>query len=189
MTKVAVVYHSGYGHTQKVAEAVARGAKSVDGASVTLVSVADIENHWAELDAADAIIFGAPTYMASASGKFKEFMDATSGRWMNQTWKDKLAAGFTNSGSMSGDKLTTLVQFVTFAAQHGMLWVGTGIMPGNNHSGGSNEDLNRLGSALGLMTQSNVDQGPDVAPPASDIKTAEAFGVRVVKTAQRIAKV
>jgi multimeric flavodoxin WrbA len=188
MTKIAVVYHSGYGHTQKVAEGVARGAGSVEGTTVTLISVADIETSWDALDEADAIIFGSPTYMASSSAKFKEFMDATSGRWMKQAWKDKLAAGFTNSGSMSGDKLTTLVQFATFAAQHSMLWVGTGMMPGNNHSGGSVEDNNRLGSSLGLMTQSNVDQGPDVAPPSSDIRTAEAFGVRVAHTAARIAK-
>jgi NAD(P)H dehydrogenase (quinone) len=49
----------------------------------------------------------------------------------------KLAAGFTNSGSQNGDKQNTLMQFVTFAAQHGMLWVNLGQMPGNNSSGGS----------------------------------------------------
>ena len=57
------------------------------------------------LDAADAIIFGAPTYTSSISGPFKVFMDATSKKWFAHAWKDKIAAGFTNSGSHSGDKL------------------------------------------------------------------------------------
>jgi multimeric flavodoxin WrbA len=74
--------------------------------------------------------------MGSASAAFKVFMEASSRRWMEQRWADKLAAGFTNSGSWNGDKQNTLVQFVTFAAQHGMLWVPLGQMPGNNSTAG-----------------------------------------------------
>ena len=76
--RIAVVYHSGYGHTQKQAEAVAQGAASVAGAESTLISVDTIDQHWDALESYDAIIFGAPTYMGSLSGQFKMFMDATS---------------------------------------------------------------------------------------------------------------
>ncbi len=179
MTKIAVVFHSGYGHTAKVAEAVLRGVQSVSGTESRLVPVGDVEQHWDYLDGADAIIFGAPTYMGSASAPMKAFIDSTSSRWMQQAWKDKIAAGFTNSASQSGDKLDTLVQFVVFASQMHMIWVGLDLLPGNNSSQGSTEDLNRIGSSTGLMTQSNADQGPDVAPPAGDLATAEHFGRRV----------
>lgn len=187
MSNIAVVYHSGYGHTAEQAKAVGQGAGSVADANVTLIAVDPTgqieEQHWATLDAADAIVFGSPTYMGSASGPFKIFMDASSKAWFTQNWKDKIAAGFTNSASQSGDKLSTLTQFAIFAAQHSMIWVGTGLMPGNNNSKGSVEDLNRLGSFLGAMAQSNADQGPEAGPISSDLKTAEHLGKRVAETA------
>lgn len=182
-TKIAVVYHSGYGHTKVQAEAVARGAAGVPGAEAILISVEEATARAAELDAANAIIFGAPTYMGSLSGPFKTFMDGTSKAWMAQTWKNKLAAGFTNSASQSGDKLNSLIQLAIFAAQHGMIWVSLGLLPGNNTSKGSPEDLNRLGGFLGAMAQSNGDEGPDKGPSRSDLATAEHLGRRVAERA------
>lgn len=187
MTTVAIVYHSGYGHTAVVAEHVAKGAATVSGTTVTLYKAEELTSPdagpWAELGAADAIVFGAPTYMGSASAPMKQFMDASSKVWGN--WKDKIAAGFTNSASWSGDKLATLSQFAVFAAQHGMVWVGTGMMPGFNASTSSPDAVNRIGSFLGVMTQANADQGPDVAPPQSDRRTAEVFGQRVAEVTAR----
>ena len=187
--KVCVVYHSGYGHTAKQAEAVAEGAGRVDGADVSSVPVGDLEDAesaaWEKLDAADALIFGCPTYMGSPSADMKKFMEASSGRWMESKWVDKLAAGFTNSGSQNGDKQNTLVSIATFAAQHGMVWINLNLMPGNNNSKGSVEDLNRLGSFMGAMAQSNIDEGPDVAPIASDLETARKLGERVALCAKR----
>jgi NAD(P)H dehydrogenase (quinone) len=185
MARIVIVYHSAYGHTAVQAEAVARGARGIAGATVSLVKVEDAEQHWGDLAAADAIIFGAPTYMGSASAAFKTFMDASSKPWSTQDWKDKLAAGFTNSASQSGDKLNTLQQLAVFAAQHGMVWVGLGLMPGNNSSKGSTDDLNRLGSFLGAMAQSNADQGPEHGPTAADQRTAEHLGRRVAEAALR----
>lgn len=178
MNKVAVVYHSGYGHTAEVAKAVARGAAGIAGIEAKLISVTDVERHWQDLDAADAIIFGAPTYMGSVSAPFKVFMDASSKVWATQGWKDKIAAGFTHSGSQGGDKYNSITQLFTLAMQHGMIWIGLGLMPGNNSSKGSVNDLNRLGSSTGSLTQSNVDQGTE-AIPASDLQTAEHLGRRV----------
>ncbi|MFN4276044.1 MAG: flavodoxin family protein [Ferrovibrio sp.] len=182
MTKVAIVYHSGYGHTQKQAEAVAEGVARVAGAKALLIPVAEAEERFDELNAADAIVFGSPTYMGSVSGPFKTWMDGTSKVWGK--WNGKLAAGFTNSASQSGDKLNTLMQISVFAAQHGMIWVSLGLMPGNNNSKGSVNDLNRLGSFLGAMAQSNADQGPEHGPIASDLETAKHLGQRVAETAK-----
>jgi len=185
MSLVAIVYHSGYGHTARQAEAVARGALNVANETVALVRVEEIDRHWADLEKADAIIFGSPTYMGSASAPFKAFMDASSKVWAAQGWRDKIAAGFTNSASQSGDKLATLQQLAIFAAQHGMIWVGLGLLPGNNSSSGSVDDLNRLGGFLGAMAQSNADQGPDYGPTPADLKTAEHLGQRVAEAAAR----
>lgn len=185
MASIAIVFHSGYGHTAAVAASVRDGAAAVAGADVQLMAVQKdgsiTEAEWAALDAADAIVFGAPTYMGSASGPFKIFMDATSKAWMKQAWKDKFAAGFSNSGSWAGDKQVTLIQFATLAAQHGMLWIPFGMFAGFNNSKGSAADLNRTGHFLGLGTQANVDEGADIAPPAADHETAKAFGRRVAE--------
>jgi multimeric flavodoxin WrbA len=181
--KIAVVYHSGFGHTKVQAEAVARGAAGAPGAQAVLIPVEQAEARAAELDAADAIIFGAPTYMGSVSAQFKAFMDGSSKAWAAQGWKDKLAAGFTNSASQNGDKLNSLIQLAIFAAQHGMVWVSVGLLPGNNTSKSSPDDLNRLGSFLGAMAQSNADEGPDKGPSRSDLATAEHLGRRVAERA------
>lgn len=186
MTTVAVVYHSGYGHTASVAKAVAKGAGLVSGVSVHLISTEEVEQSWELLNGADAIIFGSPTYMGSASAQFKTFMDASSKVWYTRGWLDKVAAGFTVSASQSGDKLNTLMQLSVFAAQHGMIWVGQHLLPGNNSSTGSVNDLNRLGSFLGLMAQANSDQAADVAPLQSDLQTAEKFGERVATVTKRL---
>lgn len=188
LARVCIVFHSGFGHTQRVAEAVRAGAARVPETEVQLIPVAELGEGapaWAHLDAADAIIFGAPTYMGSVSAEMKRFMELTSKRWATLAWADKLAAGFTNSGSQDGDKQNTLVSFVTLAAQHGMVWINPNLLPGNNHSKGSPEDLNRLGASIGVKTQANIDQGPDVCPPLADLRTAEVLGERVARCARR----
>ena len=176
---VAIAYTSGYGHTREFANSVAEGARSVAGTSVDMVDVAAITDAgWATLGSAGAIIFGTPTYMGSASGTFHAFAEATSKPWMQQSWQDKLAAGFTNSGSMSGDKLHTLQYLSLLAAQHGMHWISLGLLPGWNTTVASEHDDNRLGFYLGAGAQSWNDQGPDAAHKA-DLSTARHLGWRV----------
>ena len=184
MSKVAIVYHSGYGHTGALAEAVAKGAESVPGVKASLIPVGEVEAREAELDAADAIVFGSPTYMGGVSADFAKFKDWTAKRWMEGKWRDKLAAGFTVSASWGGDKQNTLNQLLTLAAQHGMVWVGLGLPPGNNNSKGSIEDLNRTGASLGLMAQANADQGAE-GIGVSEFRTAQALGRRVAEAAER----
>lgn len=181
--RIVVAYHSGYGHTAKQAEAVAAGAGKVADTIVQLVSLAELNDElWQTLADADAIIFGTPTYMGGASAVFRTFAESTSQVWAdNMQWKNKIAAGFTNSGNMAGDKLHALVDIALFAAQHGMIWVGLAEYGGWNTSKGSSEDINRLGSWLGAMSQSNNDEGPDVTPCPSDLRTAEVLGRRVAE--------
>ena len=133
---------------------------------------------WNQLDDADAIVFGAPTYMGTASAAFHAFAEATARRWLIRRWQDKLAAGFTNSGSMAGDKSGTLGFFAGLAAQHGMVWVSLGLAPGWNSTTGSEFDLNRLGFYQGAAAQSNVDDRSGKVHE-SDLATAEHLGARV----------
>ena len=188
-TRVAIVYHSGYGHTAKQAQYVALGAGSVDGVESLLISVDHIDQHWDTLEDADAIIFGAPTYMGSASAQFKLFMDATSRNVFAKggKWANKLAAGFTNAASRSGDKLATLQQIAIFAAQHGMHWVNLGLPPGHNNSKSTEDMLNRHGFFLGAAAQSNADESADVVPPSADLRTAQHLGTRVAEVALQLA--
>ncbi len=181
MPSIVVVYHSGYGHTQRMAQAVAQGA----GASLLAI---DAEGNlpaggWEQLKAADAIIFGSPTYMGNVSWQFKKFADASSKPWFAQEWKDKIAAGFTNSAGMNGDKQQTLNVLFTLAMQHGMIWVSQGLMPSNTR-GARRDDVNYLVSYSGAIAQSPSDAGAD-AMAAGDLETARLFGERVAQVAAR----
>jgi NAD(P)H dehydrogenase (quinone) len=164
--------HSGFGHTARQAEAVRRGIERVAGASALYLTSDEAQGRLDDLELADAIIFGAPTYMGSVSGPFKTFMDSTSKSYSTGAWKDKIAAGFTN----------------ILAAQHGMHWVSLGLPPGNNSTHGSDQDLNRLGFWLGAAAQSNADQGNDFAPPESDLLTAAHLGERVARVTQQFVR-
>jgi len=187
-TRVAIVFHSGFGHTANQAEAVARGARSMPGTHVDLLQVEEPHDALlATLDQADAIIFGTPTYMGAASAAFKQFSESTSKAWGDDLrWSGKVAAGFTNSQNINGNKENTLLELVVLAAQHGMHWVSLGLYGGWNTTTGSPEDLNRLGAFTGAMAQSHGDAGPDQAPPSSDLATAEHLGRRVAQTAAEL---
>jgi len=184
MLKAVIVYHSGYGHTKKQAEAVLAGMSSNSRVESQLIAIDPEGNltdaEWLLLNAAHAIVFGSPTYMGSVSWQFKKFADATSKAWMSQQWKNKLAAGFTNSASMNGDKLNTLYYFFTLAMQHSMLWVGTGMLPASSKTATRN-DINYLASFSGLMAQSPSDASPEEGPLPGDLETAKLFGKRVAE--------
>jgi NAD(P)H dehydrogenase (quinone) len=181
--QIEIVFHSGYGHTRKVAEAVAAGS---GGALLEISQDGELpEGGWERLAAADAIIFGSPTYMGTVSWQFKKFADASSKPWFGQQWKDKLAAAFTNSASMNGDKLSTLHYFFTLSQQHSMLWVGTGMMPSNRKDSTRN-DINYVASSSGLMTTTPSDASVDEMVPG-DLETARLFGERVAATLSRLA--
>ncbi|GAB7103041.1 flavodoxin family protein [Streptomyces phaeofaciens JCM 4814] len=178
--RIAVAYFSGFGHTDRLAEAVRSGAVEA-GAEVELVRVdAMSEEEWRVLDEADAIVFGSPTYMGSAAGAFHVFAESTSKRWASAAWKDKLGAGFTNAACKAGDKHSTLAYFATLAAQHQMNWVNLGLHPGWHTSSESENDLNRLGYFNGAAASTPADLPPEGVSKA-DIATAEHLGERVAR--------
>ncbi|WP_394768677.1 flavodoxin family protein [Lacisediminihabitans sp.] len=182
MTRVAVAYHSGYGHTAVLAEAARRGAESA-GAEATLVDVDSLDDTaWAALDAADAIVFGAPTYMGGASAGFHAFAEASSSRYSRARWADKIAGGFTNSGSKSGDKSNTLAFLSAFAFQHRMVWVGLGLAPAWNSTTSPEHSLNRLGYWSGAGAQTPID-GTAEHVHSADIDTVEHLGARIARAA------
>lgn len=195
MINIAVIYSSGRGHTRAVAEHIKVGADAFPETRAALIEITfsqiGEDGRWHDPDimgrlaAADAIVFGSPTYMGSAHGLFKLFLENGITPWLDQVWKDKIAAGFTNSGSRSGDKLITLEQMAIFAAQMGMVWVGVGDQPGGNYSASRFTDVNVLGSWLGLMTQSFADGTPETAPHPGDLLTAERFGRRIARVTAR----
>ncbi|MBT9486649.1 MAG: flavodoxin family protein [Rubrivivax sp.] len=184
MSNIVIVYHSGYGHTKKVAEAVAEGS---GGALIAIDAEGNLpEGGWEQLAAAKAIVFGSPTYMGSVSWQFKKFADASSKPWFSQQWKNKLAAGFTNSATMNGDKLSTLHYLFTLSQQHSMLWAGTGIMPSNSKAA-TRADINYVGSFAGLMTATPSDASVDEMV-SGDIATAKAFGARIADVVATLLK-
>lgn len=171
-----------------MSHAVAKGALSVGDVSVIEHEIIDTdfsggrwlnENMLTQLDASDAIIFGSPTYMGSVSAQLKSFMDATSPRYLQRKWVDKIAAAFTVSGSPSGDKLTMLITCSTFAMQHGMIWIGVAESPVTG------EGFNRLGFFFGAAGEA-LFEPPSEAPSAADKLTGEMLGRRVAKLARRI---
>jgi multimeric flavodoxin WrbA len=177
MSNIVVVFHSGYGHTQRVAQAVA------DGAEAQLLAI-DADGNlpsegWALLAAADAIIMGSPTYMGGVSWQFKKFADASSKVWYTQGWRNKLFAGFTNSATMNGDKVATLTYLWHLAMQHGGLWAGLGILPANDKAA-TRDSINYVGGYGGLLTTSPSDASP-AEMARGDLDTACSFGKRVAE--------
>ncbi len=186
MSQVTIVYHSGYGHTKKLAEAVLAGVDQIDGVTSSLIAIdADgnlPETAWATLASADAIVFGSPTYMGSVSWQFKKFADATSKPWFAQAWKDKVAAGFTNSASVNGDKAGTISYFFTLSQQHSQVWIGTGLLPSNTKAHGP-DDINWTAGSAGALAISPSDASADEAPRRGDLETARRLGQRVATPA------
>jgi len=186
MATIGIVYFSGYGHTKKQAEAVTAGASKVAGVTVLVFAIdknGDLpEGSWDLLAGLDAIIYGSPTYMGGPAWQFKKFADVSSKPWFVSAWKDKIAAGFTNSASVNGDKFSTISYFFTLSQQHGQIWIGTGLMPSNAKKHGPN-DINWTAGFAGALATSPSDASPDEAPGPGDLKTAKPLGQRVAEYA------
>lgn len=179
MARVEIVYYSAMGHTESIARSVRVGLESVAGVEVGMLRVDELadEGAWARLDGADAIVLGSPTYMGGVAADFKRFMDQSGSRWYERTWMDKLCAGFTVGGGLSGDKQSALQAMHVFACQHGMIWVSMGVGVGE-------PGIDRLSSSIGMMAQAGNAPVAET-PPAEDHATAEAFGARVGRAAVR----
>lgn len=191
MGKIAVIYHSISGHTKLQAEAVYLGAQGLPSITAQIYTVEEAAAHLDEFDDADAIIFGCPTYMGSMSAGMKTFIEAASKKWYTLAWKDKIGGAFTNSSSFSGDKLNTLIGLVVNSMQHGMIFVGLGMMPSSNIpdaiqeiQGPGPDAHNRVGSYIGPMATSFQIKAPN-SPSPGDLETAAIYGRRVAEITQQ----
>ncbi len=145
-TKIKVIFHSLYGHTYKLAEAIAEGARSVAGVDVEVLQVPEtlpesvLEKMGAvetkksfahvpvadpkTLGEADGIIFGAGTRYGSAPAQLQAFFDATGGLWGKGALVGKAGGVFTSTSSQHGGQETTLISMQTFLFHQGMVVVG-----------------------------------------------------------------
>lgn len=185
MSTLAVIHHSGHGHTAHIAEHVVRGAHEVCGVQARLLRAEALTATPEALLAYDGFIFGSPTYMGGVSGPFKSFMDATGRLWSRQALRGRLAAGFTVSSLPAGDKQSTLLSMFVFGMQHGMVWVGNPVLPEQHAGVPEAEAANRLGSWSGLMAQADHASPADAFPPG-DVKGARLFGRHVAQTLRRL---
>jgi NAD(P)H dehydrogenase (quinone) len=145
-TKTQVVFYSMYGHIHQLAEAVAEGAREVDGSEVTLYQVPELvpeevlEKSGAkaaraafarvpiikpdQLAEADAVIFGTPTRFGNMCAQMRNFLDQTGGLWMKGALISKVGSVFTSTASQHGGQETTVTSFHTTLLHHGMVIVG-----------------------------------------------------------------
>lgn len=185
MSKIAIVYHTQYGHTKLIAENVAEGARKIVGTEVSLLTIEEATAKLAELESMDAIIFGAPTYMATLSAGMKAFFELTAPVWMEQKWSNKIAGGFTTASNASGDKVSTLQNMVMFAMQHGMIWVGLNLPPKAALPEFPGKTLNVHGIWLGVGAQSTRDEKILVD---SEIETAQYYGKHLAEVTAQFVK-
>jgi len=189
--KIAVIYHSKYGHTKAQAEAVYAGVAAVEGVEARLLTTEEAIAAIDSLDSCQAMIFGSPTYMGNMSADMKKFIEASVTKWGKRTWQDKIAGGFTNSANFFGDKFNALVGLMTFAMQQGMIWVGVNDLAGSNErdalktaQGPGPEALNRVSASIGPIACSFEVKAPDT-PPKGDIETARNYGRRIAEITKR----
>ncbi|WP_333591418.1 NAD(P)H:quinone oxidoreductase [Brevundimonas sp.] len=142
MPKILVLYHSTYGHIEKMAEAVAEGARSVEGAVVDIKRVPELvpedlaRKSGYKLDQAapiakpedladyDAVIIGAGTRYGTAASQMRNFLDQTGGIWMKGALVGKVGAAFTSTATQHGGQETTLIGLIQTLLHHGMLIAG-----------------------------------------------------------------
>ena len=198
MAKILVLYHSSYGHIETMANAVAEGARSVDGTDVTIKRVPEtmpadaMKTAGMKVDQAapiaepgelgdyDAILFGTPTRFGNMSGQMRTFLDQTGGLWMKGGLIGKPAGVFTSTGTGGGNE-TTIQSFHTTLLHHGMIIVG---VPYSNPELADISEV-RGGSPLGAGAIAGADGGRQ--PSDKELTLARAQGARVADLAAKLA--
>ena len=200
--KLYIIFYSMYGHIKKMAEAIAEGARSVDGVEVIMrrvpetlppnviaamgaenaqqqmsgIPVATVE----ELGEADAVIFGTPTRFGNMTGQMRQFLDATGGLWAKGALVGKVGSVFTSSGTQHGGQESTILSFHTTLLHHGMVIVG---LP---YAFAGQTIINEVtgGSPYGASTIT----GPDGSrmPSNNELDGARFQGAHVAKIAKKM---
>ncbi len=197
MANILVLYYSMYGHIETMANAVAEGARSVEGTTVTIKRVADLvpeevaRKAGAKLDQAapiatvdelpgyDAIIFGTPTRFGNMCAQMRNFLDQTGGLWFNGSLVGKVASVFTSTATQHGGQETTITSFHSTLLHPGMIIVGVPY---------SCQELMNMseitgGSPYGAGTLAGTDGARQ--PSENELKIARFQGAHVAKIAKK----
>lgn len=200
MTRVLVLYYSMYGHTETLANAVAEGARSVEGVEATIKRVPELMPEEAsrkagakldqaapiatvdELPSYDAILFGTPTRFGNMCAQMRHFLDQTGPLWSRGALIGKVGSVFTSTGTQHGGHETTITSFHTTLLHHGMIVVGVPYA--------SQELLNMSeitgGSPYGAGTMAGSDGRRQ--PSQNELAIARYQGAHVAKIAKRLSQ-
>lgn len=198
MKKILVLYYSMYGHIERLAEAVAEGARSVPGVEVTLKRVAETmpediaRKAGAKLDQAapvaspqeladyDAILFGTPTRFGNMAGQMRTFLDQTGGLWAKGALVGKVGSVFTSSATQHGGQESTILGFIPTLLHHGMVVVGLPYA----YQGQMAMDEITGGSPYGASTITGGDGSRQ--PSENELNAARFQGAHVAKIAAKV---
>jgi len=200
MAKVLVLYYSAYGHVERMAQAVAEGARSVSGTEVAVKRVPDLVSEDVarkagikvdqkaplatvdELANYDAIIFGTPTRFGNMAAQMRNFLDQTGGLWMKGALVGKVGSVFASTGTQHGGQETTITSFHTTLLHQGMIIVGlpysfAGLLRMDEISGGTPYGATTLAKADGSRQ-----------PSENELEGARFQGRHVAEIATRLAR-
>lgn len=199
MTKVLVLYYSSYGHIESMANAIADGARSVDGTEVTVKRVPELVPEDAaksagikldqdapvatpdELADYDAIIFGTPTRFGMMASQMRNFLDQTGGLWQQGKLVGKVGSVFASSATQHGGQESTILSFHTTLLHQGMVIVG---LP-YSFQGQMGLDEIKGGTPYGATTLADGDGSRQ--PSAVELEGARFQGAHVARTAAKLA--
>jgi NAD(P)H dehydrogenase (quinone) len=200
MSKVLILYYSAYGHIEKMAEAVAEGARAVPGTEVTIKRVPELVPEEIakksamkldqpapiatvdELADYDAIIFGTPTRFGNMCAQMRNFLDQTGGHWMKGTLVGKVGSVFTSTATQHGGQETTITSFHSTLLHHGMIIVGLPYA----FPGLTNMDEITGGSPYGASTLAKGDGSRQ--PSANELDGARYQGKHVAQITTKLAR-
>lgn len=201
--KVHVIFYSMYGHVFKMAEAVSSGARTIPGVKVNLFQVPELVPQeiliqsgaskareafahvpivtLADLDNADALIFGTPTRFGNMCSQMRNFLDQTGGLWARGALAGKIASVFISTASQHGGQETTITSFHNTLFHHGMIVLGAPIWEKRI----STMDEITGGSPYGASTLAGPD-GRSRRPTENELVIARSQGRSVAQTAVQL---
>jgi NAD(P)H dehydrogenase (quinone) len=201
--KIQIIFYSMYGHIQKMAEAVAEGAREVEGAEVTLYQVAELVPEAAlertgakaarqvfanipeavpdQMAEADAIIFGTPTRFGNMCAQMRNFLDRTGQLWVRGGLVGKVGSVFTSTATQHGGQETTITSFHSTLLHHGMIIVG---VPYTEERLLNMTEISG-GSPYGASTLAGSDGSRQ--PTENELAIARFQGRRVAQIARKLA--
>ncbi len=201
--KIQIIFYSMYGHIHEMAEAVAEGAREVEGAEVSLYQVAELVPDAAlertgakaarqvfahipeavpdQMVEADAIIFGTPTRFGNMCAQMRNFLDRTGQLWVSGGLVGKVGSVFTSTATQHGGQETTITSFHSTLLHHGMIIVGvpyteTLLMNMTEITGGSPYGASTLAGSDGSRR-----------PTENELAVARTQGRRVAQIARKLA--